>query len=149
MISISTILTFTTSPTDLTDAIERLLKPLTVFKISVGDLAVIMTIALRFIPTLMEELDKIMCAQKARGADLEKGSLLQKAKSLLPILIPLFISSFRRAYDLAIAMECRCYHGGNSRSRMKVLKMKTIDYVAVSIMAIFFTGVLMCSFRII
>ena len=112
LIFISSVLTFTTSPTDLTDALERLMKPLKVLHISVHEIAMMMTIALRFVPTLLEETDKIMSAQKkARGADLESGGLFQRIKALVPILIPLFVSSFRRAYELAMAMECRCYQG--------------------------------------
>ena len=119
LIFISSVLTFTTSPTDLTDALERLMKPLKVLHISVHEIAMMMTIALRFVPTLLEETDKIMSAQKARGADLESGGLFQRIKALVPILIPLFVSSFRRAYELAMAMECRCYQGGSGRTRMK------------------------------
>lgn len=130
LLLLSSILTFTTSPTDLTDAFERLLKPLNKLHINVNDFAMMMTIALRFVPTLLEETDKIMNAQKARGADLESGGFTQRVKALIPILIPLFVSSFRRAYDLAIAMECRCYQGGVSRTRMKILKMSNIDYAA-------------------
>lgn len=112
LIMISALLTFTTSPTQLTDAIERLLKPLSKLHVPVHEFAMMMTIALRFIPTLLEETDKIMSAQKARGADLESGGLIDRVKALIPILIPLFVSAFRRAFDLATAMECRCYHGG-------------------------------------
>ncbi len=111
LIFISSVLTFTTSPTDLTDALERLMKPLKVLHVQVHEIAMMMTIALRFVPTLLEETDKIMSAQKARGADLESGGLFQRIKALVPILIPLFVSSFRRAYELAMAMECRCYQG--------------------------------------
>ncbi|NLZ45541.1 MAG: energy-coupling factor transporter transmembrane protein EcfT [Clostridiales bacterium] len=126
----TSLLTYTTSPIVLTDAIERLLSPLKLFKIPVHDFAMIMTIALRFIPTLIEETDKIMSAQKARGADLESGNLIQRAKALIPIFIPLFVSSFSRATDLALAMECRCYHGGEGRTRMKQLKAMVRDYIA-------------------
>ncbi|MBR7091641.1 MAG: energy-coupling factor transporter transmembrane protein EcfT [Clostridia bacterium] len=115
----SALLTYTTTPTMLTDAIERLLSPLKKLRLPVHELAMMMTIALRFIPTLIEETDIIMSAQKARGADMESGGLLQRIRALLPVLIPLFVSSFRRAYDLATAMECRCYHGGEGRTRMK------------------------------
>lgn len=131
----SSLLTYTTSPIALTDAIERLLSPLKKIKVPVHELAMMMTIALRFIPTLIEETDKIMSAQKARGADLETGSLLQRAKALVPILIPLFVSSFRRAEDLALAMECRCYHGGEGRTRLKQLKTAPRDYAALVITA--------------
>ncbi|HIU32525.1 MAG TPA: energy-coupling factor transporter transmembrane protein EcfT [Candidatus Caccousia avistercoris] len=130
LILLSAVLTFTTSPTALTDAIERLMKPLKVFHVKVHEIAMIMTIALRFVPTLLEETDKIMSAQKARGADLESGGLMQRVKALLPILIPLFVSSFRRAYDLAMAMECRCYHGGEGRTKMKVLHAGPADAAA-------------------
>ena len=130
LILLSAVLTFTTSPTSLTDAIERLMKPLKVFHVKVHEIAMMMTIALRFVPTLLEETDKIMSAQKARGADLESGGFAQRAKALLPILIPLFVSSFRRAYDLAMAMECRCYHGGEGRTKMKVLHAGARDAAA-------------------
>lgn len=130
LVLLSSVLTFTTSPTDLTDGIERLLSPLNKLHLNVHEFAMMLTIALRFVPTLLEETDKIMNAQKARGADLESGGFIQRIKALIPILIPLFISSFRRAYDLAIAMECRCYSGGDGRTRMKVLRMTTLDYVS-------------------
>ena len=112
LILASSVLTFTTSPTQLTDAIERLLRPLSRLHVPVHEFAMMMTIALRFVPLLMEETDKIMSAQKARGADMESGGIVQRIKALIPVLIPLFISAFRRAYDLAPAMESRCYHGG-------------------------------------
>ena len=125
----SSILTYTTTPTQLTDAIERLLKPLKFIGLgeAVHVMAMMITIALRFIPTLIEETDKIMSAQKARGADLESGSVLQRIKALIPILVPLLISSVRRAYELAEAMECRCYNGGSGRQRMKQLKLSLRD----------------------
>jgi len=126
----TSLLTYTTSPTALTDALERLLHPLTFLHIKVHSLAMMMTIALRFVPTLMDETDKIMSAQKARGADLESGNLIQRVKALLPILIPLFVSSFRHAIELATAMECRCYHGGDGRTRMKQLKLRTRDVMS-------------------
>lgn len=129
----SSLLTYTTTPTALTDAIERLLSPLKVIKVNPHELAMMMTIALRFIPTLMEETDKIMSAQKARGADMESGGLIQRVKALVPILIPLFVSSFRRAYDLAMAMECRCYQGGEGRTRMKQLKTARRDWLALAV----------------
>ena len=128
------ILTYTTSPLDLTDAIERLLSPLKRIKVPVHEFAMMMTIALRFIPTLIEETDKIMSAQKARGADMESGGLIKRAKALIPILIPLFVSSFRRADELAEAMECRCYHGGEGRTRMKQMKSCFRDYVFFTVM---------------
>ena len=124
-------LTYTTSPIALTDGLEQLLNPLKKVKVPVHELAMMMCIALRFIPTLIEETDKIMSAQKARGADFETGSLLQRAKALIPILVPLFISSFRRADELAVAMECRCYHGGDGRTRMKQLKYGSNDVIAL------------------
>lgn len=127
LIAGTSLLTYTTSPIDLTDAIERLLSPLKKIKVPVHELAMMMTIALRFIPTLIEETDKIMSAQKARGANMEDGSLIQKAKALIPVLIPLFVASFRHAEELALAMECRCYHGGEGRTRMKQLKMSIVD----------------------
>jgi len=130
LVLLSSVLTFTTSPTDLTDTFERLLSPLSKLHLNVHEFAMMMTIALRFVPTLLEETDKIMNAQKARGADFESGGFIQRIKALIPILVPLFISSFRRAYDLAIGMECRCYKGGEGRTRMKVLHMSTIDYIS-------------------
>lgn len=137
----TSLLTYTTSPIDLTDAIERLLSPLKKIKVPVHELAMMMTIALRFIPTLIEETDKIMSAQKARGADMESGSLLQRARALIPILIPLFVSSFRRAEELALAMECRCYHGGEGRTRMKQLRTGAADYIAIAVTAAFIGAV--------
>lgn len=129
----TSLLTYTTSPIALTDAIERIFSPLKVIKFPAHEIAMMMTIALRFIPTLIEETDKIMAAQKARGADLELGSIIQRAKALIPILIPLFVSAFRRAEDLALAMECRCYHGGEGRTRMKQLKTKPSDWISLSV----------------
>lgn len=129
----TSLLTYTTSPIALTDAIERILSPLKKIKLPVHEVAMMMTIALRFIPTLVEETDKITLAQKARGADMETGSLLKRAKALVPVLIPLFVSAFRRAEELAIAMECRCYHGGEGRTRLKQLHMAPRDLFAVLI----------------
>ncbi|MBU5591775.1 energy-coupling factor transporter transmembrane protein EcfT [Clostridium sp. MSJ-4] len=126
----TSLLTLTTSPIELTDGIERLLSPFRKIGLPAHELAMMMTIALRFIPTLMDETDKIMKAQMARGADFESGNIVQKAKSLIPLLVPLFISSFRRADELAMAMESRCYKGGEGRTRMKQLKMETIDFAA-------------------
>lgn len=126
----TSLLTLTTSPIELTDGIEKLLNPLKKVGIPAHELAMMMTIALRFIPTLMDETDKIMKAQMARGADFESGNLLQRAKNLIPILVPLFISSFRRADELAMAMEARCYRGGEGRTRMKLLKLSNRDFVA-------------------
>ena len=128
IVVISSMLTYTTSPTDLTSAIERLLAPLKLLRLPVHELAMMMTIALRFIPTLLEETEKIMNAQKARGADLESGGIIKRAKAL--ILIPLFISSFRRAFELATAMDCRCYTGGKGRTRLNVLKYRFRDFFA-------------------
>ncbi len=124
------LLTYTTSPIALTDGLESLLSPLKKLRLPVHELAMMMCIALRFIPTLIEETDKIMSAQKARGADFESGNLMQRVKALVPILVPLFISAFRRADELATAMECRCYQGGDGRSKMKLLRYKRIDYLA-------------------
>ncbi|MGI5988257.1 MAG: energy-coupling factor transporter transmembrane component T family protein [Dysosmobacter sp.] len=125
------LLTYTTSPIRLTDALEQLMGGLKRFHVPVHELAMMMSIALRFIPTLIEETDKIMSAQKARGADFESGSLVQKAKALVPILVPLFISAFRRADELATAMECRCYHGGEGRTKLQVLRYEGRDYAAL------------------
>ena len=122
------LMTYTTSPISLTDGLERLLGGLKKIHVPVHELAMIMSIALRFIPTLIEETDKIMSAQKARGADFESGNIIQKAKALIPILVPLFISAFRRADELAVAMECRCYHGGEGRTRLRQLKYQGRDY---------------------
>ena len=125
------LMTYTTSPISLTDGLERLLNGLKRFHVPVHELAMMMSIALRFIPTLIEETDKIMSAQKARGADFESGNIIQKAKALIPILVPLFISAFRRADELATAMECRCYHGGEGRTKLHVLKYERRDYIAL------------------
>lgn len=143
LVVVSSALTFTTSPTDLTDALERLMKPLTVFHISVHEIAMMMTIALRFVPTLLEETDKIMAAQKARGADMESGNLARRIKALIPVLVPLFVSSFRRAYDLAMAMECRCYQGGKGRTRLKQMYFTKTDALAGVVMLIFTAGVVL------
>ncbi|MBR1810486.1 MAG: energy-coupling factor transporter transmembrane protein EcfT [Clostridia bacterium] len=143
LIFISSLLTYTTSPTLLTDGIERLLKPLKIFHIEPHTLAMMMTIALRFIPTLIEEVDHIMAAQKARGADMETGSVVKRAKALIPVLVPLFVNSFRRAYDLAYAMECRCYRGGSGRTRMRVMKFTYRDYIAFVICALLLAGIIL------
>ena len=129
----TSVLTLTTSPIELTDGIESLLKPFKKIGVPAHELAMMMTIALRFIPTLIDETDKIMKAQKARGADFESGNIVQKAKSLIPLLIPLFISSFRRADELAMAMEARCYRGGDGRTRMKILKYSKNDFISFGI----------------
>ena len=143
LIFLSSALTYTTTPNDLTDGIEQLLSPLKFIglKSAVHTLAMMMTIALRFIPTLVEEAEKIMNAQKARGADLENGNLKQRVKALIPILIPLLISSVRRAYELAEAMECRCYNGGEGKTRMKQLKFKVID-LYISIVSVVFCSLI-------
>ncbi|AGK99189.1 energy-coupling factor transporter transmembrane component T family protein [Clostridium pasteurianum] len=133
----TSLLTLTTSPIELTDGLEKLMSPLKKVGISSHDLAMMMTIALRFIPTLIDETDKIMKAQMARGADFESGNLLQRSKNLIPVLVPLFISSFRRADELAMAMEARCYRGGEGRTRMKILKFHSRDGIAVLVTAAF------------
>ncbi|MBR6995608.1 MAG: energy-coupling factor transporter transmembrane protein EcfT [Ruminococcus sp.] len=138
----SSLLTYTTSPITLTDAIERLLSPLRKIKFPVHELAMMMSIALRFIPTLIEETDKIMSAQKARGAEIDTGSFTTRAKNLISILVPLFISAFRRADELATAMECRCYHGGEGRTRLRQLKSAPRDYIALGVTALFLAGVI-------
>ncbi|MEF9917542.1 MAG: energy-coupling factor transporter transmembrane component T [Lachnospiraceae bacterium] len=130
LIAGSSLMTLTTTPNALTDGIEKLLFPLNKIKVPVHEIAMMMSIALRFIPILLEETDKIMKAQIARGADLESGNIIQKAKGMIPILVPLFVSAFRRANDLAMAMEARCYRGGEGRTKMKPLVYKTKDYVA-------------------
>ncbi|MCI8525884.1 MAG: energy-coupling factor transporter transmembrane protein EcfT [Oscillospiraceae bacterium] len=127
------LLTYTTSPIALTDGLELLLGPLKRIKVPVHELSMMMCIALRFIPTLIEETDKIMSAQKARGADFESGNLIQRAKALIPILVPLFVSAFRRADELAVAMECRCYQGGKGRTRMKQLRYALRDVLALGL----------------
>lgn len=126
----SSLMTFTTTPNELTDGIEKLLGPLRKIKVPVHEIAMMMSIALRFIPILLEETDKIMKAQIARGADFESGNIIQRAKSMIPILVPLFVSAFRRANDLAMAMEARCYNGGEGRTKMKPLHYAQRDYIA-------------------
>lgn len=130
LISGTFLLTYTTSPISLTDGLESLLGPLKKIRVPVHELSMMMCIALRFIPTLIEETDKIMSAQKARGADFESGRLMERVKALVPILVPLFISAFRRADELATAMECRCYHGGEGRTKMKLLRYKRRDFLS-------------------
>jgi energy-coupling factor transport system permease protein len=134
------LLTYTTSPIALTDGLERLMNPLKKIRVPVHELAMMMSIALRFIPTLIEETDKIISAQKARGADFDSGNLIRRAKAMLPILVPLFISAFRRADELAVAMESRCYHGGEGRTRMKQLKMQRRD-----VLSLFFSAVILAA----
>lgn len=142
LIAGTSLLTYTTSPITLTDAIERLLSPLKKLKFPVHELSMMMSIALRFIPTLIEETDKIMSAQKARGAELDSGSLLTRVKNMASIMIPLFISAFRRADELATAMECRCYHGGSGRTRLRQMKSSSRDYIALGITVLFFAGII-------
>ena len=136
LITCTFLLTYTTSPISLTDGLEALMNPLKKIKVPVHELSMMMCIALRFIPTLIEETDKIMCAQKARGADFETGSIVDRAKALIPILVPLFIGAFRRADELATAMECRCYQGGEGRTKMKLLRYHRNDMTAFGIGAI-------------
>ena len=142
LIAGTSLLTYTTSPIVLTDAIEQLLKPLGRLHFPVHELAMMMSIALRMIPTLIEETDKIMNAQKARGADFESGSIIDRAKALVPILVPLFISAFRRADELATAMECRCYQGGEGRTKMKLLRFSRVDIQAFLVCACLVAGVI-------
>jgi energy-coupling factor transport system permease protein len=142
----SSMMTLTTKPIELTDGLEKLLKPFGLIGLPTHEIALMMTIALRFIPTLMEETDKIIKAQEARGADFESGNLLQRAKSLIPILIPLFISSFRIAQDLALAMEARCYHGGSGRTRMNEIHFGKGDVVAAILMVIFLAVIIASRF---
>jgi len=138
----SVFISYTTSPTMLTDAIERLLSPLKKIKVPVHEFAMMMTIALRMIPALIEETDKIINAQKARGADFYSGNILKRAKALIPVLIPLIVSAFRRADELATAMECRCYRGGEGRTKMKQLKYSPGDFAAFALSAVFMAGVI-------
>ena len=135
LITATTMLTLTTSPIALTDGIESLLKPLKALKFPVHELAMMMTIAMRFIPTLIEETDKIMKAQTARGAEFDSGSIFKRAAGMVPLLVPLFVSAFRRADELAFAMESRCYHGGEGRTRMKIMHMRLRDWVAMAVVA--------------
>ena len=143
VVGMSVSLTYTTTPIALTDGIEQLLNPLKKIKVPVHDFAMMMTIAMRFIPTLIEETDKIMDAQKARGADFESGGLIKKAKALIPILIPLFVSAFKRADDLAVAMECRCYRGGEGRTKLKQLRYSGYDVILVLLAVVFVAGILL------
>ena len=136
------LMTYTTSPISLTDGLERLLNWMKKLHVPVHELAMIMSIALRFIPTLIEETDKIMSAQKARGADFESGSLIQKARAMLPILVPLFVSAMRRAEELATAMECRCYHGGEGRTKLHVLQYAGRDYAALALGVVITAGII-------
>ena len=143
MASTSVILMYTTSPISLTDGIERLLSPLAKIGIPVHTFAMMMTMALRFIPTLLEETQKIINAQKARGADFDSGNLVDKAKALIPVLIPLLISQFRRAEELATAMECRCYRGGGGRTRMTVLRFAPRDFIVAATVAALLAGIIL------
>ena len=136
------LLTYTTSPIALTDGLELLLNPLKKLRFPVHEMTIMMSMALRFIPTLIEETDKIMSAQKARGADFETGSLMDRAKALLPVLVPLFVSAFRRADELAVAMESRCYHGGEGRTKMKQLILKGRDYIALALGVLLLAGII-------
>ena len=138
LIVLSSLLTFTTSPLKLTDATEKLLSPLSRFGVPAHELAMMMTIALRFIPTILEETEKIIKAQSARGVDFESGNIFRRAKAMVPILVPLFLSAFRRADELAMAMEARCYRGGEGRTHMKKLQISSLDYTAIIIVLIFF-----------
>jgi energy-coupling factor transport system permease protein len=142
LISGTFLLTYTTSPIALTDGLERLLNPLKKIGLPIHEMTLMMSMALRFIPTLIEETDKIMSAQRARGADFETGGLIKRAKALLPILVPLFVSAFRRADELAVAMESRCYHGGEGRTRMKQMKLAAIDGAAAFFTVLFFAAVI-------
>ncbi|MBQ7769231.1 MAG: energy-coupling factor transporter transmembrane protein EcfT [Oscillospiraceae bacterium] len=145
LISATFLMTYTTSPIQLTDGLESLLSPLKKIRVPVHELAMMMCIALRFIPTLIEETDKIISAQKARGADFETGSVLKRVKALVPILVPLFISAFRRADELATAMECRCYQGGEGRTKMKLLRYRRRDYFAYLILLMLLSGVIVAA----
>ena len=142
----SSVMTLTTKPVELTDGLEKLLKPFSKIGLPSHEIALMMTIALRFIPTLMGETDKIIKAQQARGADFESGNLLQRAKSLIPILVPLFVSSFRIAQDLALAMEARCYRGGGGRTRMNEIKFRRGDAVAAILMVLFLAEIIASRF---
>ena len=142
----SSVMTLTTTPNALTDGLEKGLGFLKAVKVPVHEIAMMMSIALRFIPVLIEETDKIMKAQMARGADFEKGNLIQKAKAMVPLLVPLFISAFRRATDLAMAMEARCYHGGDGRTKMKPLVYKRVDYIAYTILLLYLGAAIILAF---
>ena len=143
LIAGSSLLTYTTTPIALTDGLEQLMRPLEKIKVPVHELSMMMTIALRFIPTLIDETEKIISAQKARGADMDSGNAIQKAKALVPVLIPLFISAFRRADDLALAMECRCYRGGEGRTRLRRLTLSGKDWASLFVVAAVFAGVIL------
>lgn len=138
----SSLMTFTTTPVQLTDGLERLMKPLSVIGVPVHDVATMMSIALRFIPILIEETDRIMKAQQARGADFESGNVFRRIKAMIPIFVPLLISAFRRAFDLALAMEARCYHGGKGRTKYHALRFRARDYAAFVILTVYLTSVI-------
>ena len=146
LILLSALLTYTTSPLALTDALETLMQPAKRVGVPAHEIAMMMTIALRFVPTLIEEADKIMKAQQARGADFTEGSVIERVKGFVPVLVPLFISAFRRADDLALAMEARCYRGGVGRTQMKALRISSIDYVAYAFGALFFAALVALKF---
>jgi energy-coupling factor transport system permease protein len=146
LVIVGSLLTYTTTPTQLTDALERLLSPLRLIKVPVHTFAMMMTLALRFIPVLLEEIERIMNAQKARGADWETGGLFKRAKALIPIFVPLLVSAFRRAYDLALAMECRCYTGGAGRTRMNRSRFALRDGAALLVFAALMAGILLLNF---
>jgi ABC-type cobalt transport system, permease component CbiQ and related transporters len=138
----SSLMTFTTTPNQLTDGLEKVMKPLEAIKVPVHEISMMMSIALRFIPILLEETDKIMKAQMARGADFESGGIIKRAKSLIPLLVPLFVSAFRRANDLAMAMEARCYRGGDGRTKMKPLRYRSRDYAAYAALLCYLSAVI-------
>ena len=140
------VVTYTTTPTVLTDSLEKLFAPLKLIKVPVSTLAMMMTLALRFIPTLIDEIDRITNAQKARGADLDNGSFMQRVKALVPIIVPLFVSSIRRAYELADAMDCRCYTGGPGRTRMKQMKLRATDFVWLGAALVYFAGIIVMNY---
>lgn len=146
LVIISSLLTLTTSPMLLTDGIEKLLRPLTVVKVPAHEIAMMMTIAIRFIPTLAEEADKIMKAQTARGADFESGNLIERVKALIPLLVPLFISAFRRADDLAVAMDARCYRGGKNRTKMREIKPGKADFAGILLIAVIAVAVIVLEY---
>ena len=144
LILFSSLLTFTTSPLSLTDGIEKILSPFQSIGVPAHELAMMMTIALRFIPTLLEEADRIMKAQTVRGADFSSGNIIKRTRNMIPLLIPLFISAFRRADDLAIAMEARCYRGGENRTRMNVMAFQRVDWFASSILLTYLLVIIYC-----
>ena len=146
IIGTSMLLTYTTTPIALTDALERLLSPLRLLKLPVHEFSMMMSIALRFIPTIMEEAEKIMAAQKARGAGFTEGNMIKRIKSLIPILIPLFASVFRRAFELATAMTCRCYRGGDGRTRMTAMRLHAFDVVVLALSVALLAGIVSCNY---